>query len=1259
MENEKDLLEELFQSVDIIVNSKLNSLKYDITELCTIEEVKGDKEYYVSNGSAKYIAYAQEDAKYTKGVSVYVVIPQGDYNNQKLIMGRYTSKDLSSNNWVSPMEDFVNITGNITNNIDKSGLEANGDKYLIQLWTDANNIYTQYDRLCISADFSNDLTEHMVIDGSYGLILTGTKTSVKEEDGKVVEGFEKSNFICVFDSSDMIGNPYDFTAPYNQQKMFIINETDQISNLALYFYQGLNDDGKFTKTFYDINNNLVQSEQENLFIENISVNFGYSFEEYKDETAVLYTLQSKIYKKDEVGQDEKPQRTMRLRWVHYDEDENPHSITDIEDDLLKDHFVKVHWYRYDLQAEVFEDPLAGYFWKEITDNLNKFEYTTDLETNWKEENFKVIIEYDDKIIESEILEFTNPDGQLADKSMIQGLNILFPEDDEYKGKFYVYGDDQTATISTEKTMKLIADYITVESQIEYWESTDVICWKFPAKQTMIHKPEEGFEFFKEQEDVFIEAEVGESAWVNGILFEANPEYHLVIRKININEEGTLDSRSQNYRINSQYVNTYGNNSIKCEVFKPTINSVEAEVNFTFGLYGTNGTKYTLAVSWTEEDLDGNKYQKPPAITWHMNTEKGEMYKDTTKIWYFDVSILDSSHKEIEAPVNTGWNVKLEWVRDITAGTDSNTDKLNDAFTLMNSYDPRNGSKKAYLTTYNGFKYIMNFAQFQVLKVSVENFEYNLTTFIPIAIRSTRDIAALDGPCVVYYDSSGYNPRYNDKYYELVPKPNVELGEAVWGIKYSETEAKTEDNKDNISLQVAWSQLPQLDYRENKPFITNSYLRVPDTYLPPETGYEGVCVHAKIDNNLVWVQPLYITMDAYGSSFFNEWDGSMKIDEDTNTILASVIGAGKKDKQNRYSGVVLGEVDKVVKINSDGTKSVASNAANTGILGFHEGVQSFGLLNDGTATLGKSGRGQIKFNGNKGTIQSANYVESQDGMQIDLDDAKISTPRLWIDGDYKNDNPYFKIADSKDADESYFEVSSTGNVYMGKWSLDNQGQFTGLNNNKYTLMAPPGANNGNWVFAAGATLNSDWTTAPFRVDQDGNLIANNATISGSVNITEGSISIGKNFNVDNNGVLTAKDANITGTITATAGTIGGCTIEDGVLKVGRANIPSINADAIYLNGSRVYWNTIYYVSDVSIQCTSKSWDKAVVDVQLVDGQIQTKRQPINFVNGAYLHIYRRQSTVLGNSYYDSYDSESSTPGYVGTAFGWKDSPRGDI
>ena len=53
--------------------------------------------------------------------------------------------------------------------------------------------------------------------------------------------------------------------------------------------------------------------------------------------------------------------------------------------------------------------------------------------------------------------------------------------------------------------------------------------------------------------------------------------------------------------------------------------------------------------------------------------------------------------------------------------------------------------------------------------------------------------------------------------------------------------------------------------------------------------------------------------------------------------------------------------------TDGTKSIEEWAKTW----FSEGVQSFSLLNDGTATFGKSGQGQIKFNGNNGTIESGN------------------------------------------------------------------------------------------------------------------------------------------------------------------------------------------------------------------------------------------------------------------------------------------------
>ena len=92
----KDFLENLFDSIDLIVTNKLGDLNYDKTEQCTIQEVKGNNEYYVFNGAAKYVAYAQNDAQYKEGDSVYVTIPQGNYNNQKLIIGKHAATDTTA-----------------------------------------------------------------------------------------------------------------------------------------------------------------------------------------------------------------------------------------------------------------------------------------------------------------------------------------------------------------------------------------------------------------------------------------------------------------------------------------------------------------------------------------------------------------------------------------------------------------------------------------------------------------------------------------------------------------------------------------------------------------------------------------------------------------------------------------------------------------------------------------------------------------------------------------------------------------------------------------------------------------------------------------------------------------------------------------------------------------------------------------------------------------------------------------------------------
>jgi hypothetical protein len=90
---------------------------------------------------------------------------------------------------------------------------------------------------------------------------------------------------------------------------------------------------------------------------------------------------------------------------------------------------------------------------------------------------------------------------------------------------------------------------------------------------------------------------------------------------------------------------------------------------------------------------------------------------------------------------------------------------------------------------------------------------------------------------------------------------------------------------------------------------------------------------------------------------------MKIDEENNVAMMARLGAGKKNEDGSYSGVLLG--DWVPEI-EDGSWN------GTGIFGYDHGKASYGFREDGTAFIGKSGSGRINFNGNEGLIYSDNF-----------------------------------------------------------------------------------------------------------------------------------------------------------------------------------------------------------------------------------------------------------------------------------------------
>ena len=77
--------EQLFDAIGTIVDKRIESVKKDKTILCRVDDNSNaaNGEYTVSNESVKFTARS-EGGKYYVGQNVWVLIPNGDYNNDKL-----------------------------------------------------------------------------------------------------------------------------------------------------------------------------------------------------------------------------------------------------------------------------------------------------------------------------------------------------------------------------------------------------------------------------------------------------------------------------------------------------------------------------------------------------------------------------------------------------------------------------------------------------------------------------------------------------------------------------------------------------------------------------------------------------------------------------------------------------------------------------------------------------------------------------------------------------------------------------------------------------------------------------------------------------------------------------------------------------------------------------------------------------------------------------------------------------------------------
>lgn len=277
---------------------------------------------------------------------------------------------------------------------------------------------------------------------------------------------------------------------------------------------------------------------------------------------------------------------------------------------------------------------------------------------------------------------------------------------------------------------------------------------------------------------------------------------------------------------------------------------------------------------------------------------------------------------------------------------------------------------------------------------------------------------------VIYDRNGSNAKYYKDPYQLLNGLLEEVEGVTWYARIRASDGKTGSEKASIE-----SFYPTVSPAGDE---TGQKLVPLEMFILGNSIAENFCVYGKKDGHVVCVQPVLIMQNKYGSSMLNKWDGGLTIDEKNGTILASMVGAGIKDENNTFSGVLMGDI----------TQAFDDNHNGLGLYGFHQNDQSFGFNIDGTAFIGKAGHGRIWFNGNDGKIFSGAYsdgispafkeigtgyrgnpavIRPQQGMEIDLDGSDGISSSLKMFGPYgglvvdtksKKIDDYWKVKSGK-------------------------------------------------------------------------------------------------------------------------------------------------------------------------------------------------------------------------------------------------------
>lgn len=334
----------------------------------------------------------------------------------------------------------------------------------------------------------------------------------------------------------------------------------------------------------------------------------------------------------------------------------------------------------------------------------------------------------------------------------------------------------------------------------------------------------------------------------------------------------------------------------------------------------------------------------------------------------------------------------------------------------------------------------------------------------------------DIPSYIKYTTSGTNPSYYSN-----------------ALKF--TYQNTDYTKNIVSLNES---VLKINDRENG----ERYLRPASKFTFDESSNKsniGV-LKCSISSNQYLIHPIFMFLDVYGNEAINGWDGTkLKIDDNGKYLFAPQIGAGIKDTANTFTGIVMGEDSQQRKI---------------GLYGYQKGVNTFGLMEDGTAFFGASGAGRINIDGNSAMIYGGLSHGGANSMTLTLKNTSLSSTSYAIQvKDNYNSNAFYVRYDGKMFANN---VEISGNITattltatsgtIGDFNISRDGLSGGTINCK-RIVADRGGTIGGWEITSRGLESYNGRTVLNKngdITIDGTLTASDVDLSGEINADGGSI-----------------------------------------------------------------------------------------------------------------------------------------------------------